>query len=154
MRTITSVAVHHTAGREGTQTWDAIRRYHMEDRGWRDIGYHYGIGQWGRGEFVIMIGRPLADAGAHVKNYNSSSIGVVFEGNFEDEQPHQQQLELGAQCITDLCARYRLTAQDVKGHREFMGAQTACPGRLFPISTLRGMVSDRLRWRKDRGFDA
>lgn len=53
-----------------------IRRWHMEDNGWQDIGYHYVIKRDG----TVETGRPVERAGAHVKGHNARSIGVCLVG--------------------------------------------------------------------------
>lgn len=76
-RTITEIIVHCTASREGQpMTVDAIRRMHIKDRGWSDIGYHYVVYLDGS----IHEGRPVDKAGAHCLNHNTHSIGVVYVG--------------------------------------------------------------------------
>ena len=61
-----------------------IRRWHVEDNGWSDIGYHYVIRRNGD----VEIGRPLDRSGAHTKGYNANSIGVCLVGRdfFTSEQ--------------------------------------------------------------------
>jgi N-acetylmuramoyl-L-alanine amidase len=60
-----------------------IHRWHKE-RGFDGIGYHYVINEQGGCE----NGRPLYWAGAHVKGYNSRSIGIclIGEGTYTLEQ--------------------------------------------------------------------
>jgi len=54
-----------------------FRKWHMEERGWSDVGYHYVI----RLNGTIEEGRPLHRIGAHAgKRHNSGSIGICFEG--------------------------------------------------------------------------
>lgn len=53
-----------------------IWRWHTQDKGWSDIGYHYVIRRNG----VVEAGRPLHKIGAHAKGHNSDSIGVCLIG--------------------------------------------------------------------------
>ena len=76
-RVINEIIVHCTASREGQpMTVDAIRRMHIKDRGWSDIGYHYVVYIDGS----IHEGRPVNISGAHCKYHNTHSIGVVYVG--------------------------------------------------------------------------
>ena len=50
-----------------------------EGRGWRDIGYHNVIRRSG----VLEAGRPIVEAGAHVKGHNKNSIGVCLVGGID-----------------------------------------------------------------------
>lgn len=61
-----------------------IRDWHVKERGWRDIGYHFVI----RRDGVIEKGRPLDYIGAHVKGHNKGSIGVcLVGGRGKDDKP-------------------------------------------------------------------
>lgn len=52
-----------------------IREMHL-DRGWQDIGYHFVIRRNG----TVETGENLNSLGAHVKGYNSISVGVCLVG--------------------------------------------------------------------------
>ncbi len=79
MRKIKLIIIHHTATYKDT-TVESIRSYHMNTRGWSDIGYHYLIDGKGR----IRLGRPVWRSGAHCKWHNRTSIGVAIIGNFQN----------------------------------------------------------------------
>jgi N-acetyl-anhydromuramyl-L-alanine amidase AmpD len=51
---------------------------------------------------------------------------VVFEGNFEKEQPTPAQMESLRALAAWLSAEYDLPASEIKGHSDY--ASTACPG--------------------------
>ena len=53
-----------------------IRLWHVEERGWDDIGYHYVIRRCGR----VEKGREESVSGAHAKGHNENSIGVCMVG--------------------------------------------------------------------------
>ena len=57
-----------------------IERMHKA-KGWREEGYHFGIDYSGQ----IEIGRSLEKIGAHVKGYNSKSVGVVYYGGLDHQ---------------------------------------------------------------------
>jgi N-acetyl-anhydromuramyl-L-alanine amidase AmpD len=61
-----------------------IRKWHQE-RGWKDIGYHFVIRRNGE----IEKGRHHAQLGAHVLGYNAVSLGICMVGretNYTDMQ--------------------------------------------------------------------
>ena len=63
-REITKIIIHCSATREGQNiSTETIRTWHMRDRGWSDIGYHYVIGLDG----IIDYGRGVSRIGAHTK---------------------------------------------------------------------------------------
>ncbi|GEM_PF-273194 len=79
-RVITDIVVHCTATPEGKDyNVGDIRRIHIKDKGWADIGYHYVV----RIDGTIEPGRDVNIIGAHVSGYNSHSIGVVYVGGVE-----------------------------------------------------------------------
>ena len=78
MRSSTDYIVIHCADTPPEMDIGAkeIRKWHVEERGWRDIGYHYVIRRDGN----IELGRPVTDSGAHVRGFNSRSVGVCLVG--------------------------------------------------------------------------
>lgn len=57
---------------------EEIRKWHLE-RGFDDIGYHH----VNRRDGTLEAGRPLDEIGAHVKGYNTGSIGVCLVGGVD-----------------------------------------------------------------------
>ena len=60
---------------------DEIRRWHVEERGWDDIGYHVVI----RRDGGVEGGRSPRLAGTHVRGHNQRSIGVCLVGGSRDD---------------------------------------------------------------------
>tara|TARA_B100000497_G_C7482500_1_gene296083 strand:- start:213 stop:653 length:441 start_codon:yes stop_codon:yes gene_type:complete len=80
MRQIKQLIVHCSATREGQDiSVDTIKKWHVEDRGWSDIGYHFYIDINGR----VEKGRDIAKIGAHCKGKNRNSIGICYCGGVE-----------------------------------------------------------------------
>jgi hypothetical protein len=131
VRTSTEVLViHHTAERGSTP--QQIHDYHRS-KGWSGIAYNYYVRQDGS----VYRGRPEWAAGGHTLNYNHNSIGICFEGNFEEEEMNGGQLEAGQWLIGDILTRY----PDLRlvGHRDLNA--TACPGRGFPMKEMTEQMS-------------
>ncbi len=128
MRRIDEIIWHCTATPEGRRvTVDDVRRWHVMERGWSDIGYHYIIGLDGE----VWKGRPLAVAGAHVRGRNAHSIGVAYVGGLDaagqpkDTRTAAQRAAL-YRLTGELIERFGLDARkSVRGHNEF--ANKACP---------------------------
>ncbi len=133
MRNIDTIIIHCTAtrpnwweGKTSQQKVDEVRRWHVEDRGWSDIGYHYLIDRDG----TIVEGRPLERTGAHAKGHNTGSVGISlfgghggnvsdqFEDNFTEDQDR---------ALRELMDRLKAEHPIVKtiGHNEV--ANKACP---------------------------
>lgn len=76
-RKINLIVVHCTGTEEGEDvSVQAIRNYHVNHNGWRDIGYHYVIYRDGS----LHEGRDVNISGGHARGYNSNSIGIVYVG--------------------------------------------------------------------------
>jgi N-acetylmuramoyl-L-alanine amidase len=82
MRQINKIIVHCSATREGQDiSVDTIRKWHVEGRGWSDIGYHFYIDVHGN----IHKGRDIAKIGAHCKGQKRKSIGICDAGGGEGD---------------------------------------------------------------------
>jgi len=119
-RRIDYIAIHCTATPEGRDmTVEQIRRIHMRDNGWSDIGYHYVIYRDG----TIHGGRPVDIVGAHVSGYNSHSIGVVYVGGVAADGKTPKDTRTDEQKRSMLALLQRLSKlypkAKVMGHREF-----------------------------------
>ncbi|MBQ9757176.1 MAG: N-acetylmuramoyl-L-alanine amidase [Clostridia bacterium] len=120
------IILHHRAG---TGDAESIHRGHLNN-GWCGIGYHFYV----RKDGSIYRGRPIATEGAHCTGYNKESIGVCFEGNFEnDEMMPLKQKNAGKQLISHLLRLYPKAI--VKRHKDF--SSTACPGKNFPFDEIK-----------------
>lgn len=134
MREINEIIVHCTATRPewraGQRTSTKVRevkRWHVKDRGWSDIGYHYLIDRDG----TVAAGRPVERSGAHTRGRNHNSVGVAlfgghggtshdrFVANFTPEQDKALR-----KLIADLRAKYP-AIMVVSGHNAY--AAKACP---------------------------
>ena len=69
-----------------------IRKWHVQDNGWRDVGYHYIIRRNGE----VELGRSIRDTGAHAAGYNHKSVSVCMVGGMAEDNsaennftPHQ-----------------------------------------------------------------
>lgn len=125
MREITKVIVHCAATPEGRDVaTEEIKRWHTEERGWSDIGYHWVIELDGS----TNEGRSEDINGAHCRGHNSDSIGICYvggsdsEGNPKDTRTEGQRDALVA-LIKEILDRY--PDAEVFGHRDF--SKKACP---------------------------
>lgn len=123
MRKIENIVIHCS----DTPEWkefdiDDIRKWHVEENGWTDVGYHYVVLLDG----TIQIGRALDVPGAHVKGHNAHSIGICYIGGgdgVDTRTPHQEgSLEI-------LINYLKLVFKGVKvlGHCDFEGVTKTCP---------------------------
>ena len=124
-RTITEIIVHCSATPEGRDVGvEAIRDYHVKQRGWSDIGYHFIITLDGR----VKAGRPLDKAGAHTRGHNAQSIGICYIGGLDsDGRPKDTRTPSQRAAMLDLLCRLKriYPTASIHGHNEF--AAKACP---------------------------
>ena len=133
------IIIHCSATPDGREvSWGAIRRFHVEQRGWRDIGYHYGIELVGD-YYEILQGRFPDEEGAHCRGQNYDSIGVCLVGSFDEQPPPEAQIERAIHLVAWLCRRFVIPAKYVYGHREFDPKKT-CPGAAFDLDKFRFLL--------------
>lgn len=127
MRKIKYLVVHCSATKEG-QYFDAakIRDWHVNGNGWIDIGYHYVIKLDG----TIEKGRPVSQIGAHVKGFNSYSIGICYVGGLnQDGKPKDTRTPEQKRAMSNLLVALKniFTGAEILGHRDFKDVAKACP---------------------------
>lgn len=145
-RKVRYLVVHHN-GVPG-RTIDDIRRTHVAENGWKDIGYHHVYHDDAEGS--EHAGRKASMAGAHTKNLNGVSKGycLIGNGNVRDFSEAQYK-NLIARLVVD-CKLYGLDERAVIGHREtpkYGGAPTkkTCPGSKVNLDKLRARVKQALQ---------
>jgi hypothetical protein len=142
MRRITGIILHHTAG-PPEQSVESIRRFHVDGRGWSDIGYHYVLTRHS-GLWSIEHGRDLSRVGAHTRGQNASTIGVAVCGDWSQSdiaRTAPTAYRLLHDWLVLLCRLHGLGSHDISGHRDH--SPTLCPG--FDHSVLRSQVARSLR---------
>ena len=142
-RGINEIVLHHTWSPtakqyKGTATWTAIRDYHVNVRGWSDIGYHFGIGP----DSTVWRLRPVERSGAHVLNRNAHTVGVALVGNFDVEDPMANGLPMAALVFRILLDRFGLGIGAVRFHREFQNK--TCPGTRIDLAAFRQLVAEAM----------
>lgn len=97
-----------------------VQAFHIDSRGWADIGYNYAVDQDG----TAYVGRGRDVVGAHCLDHNTSGIGVVvLIGSNEHPSPAALATVRELWQDTSHAAGRILTPL---GHRD--GFQTSCPG--------------------------
>ncbi|WP_406027449.1 N-acetylmuramoyl-L-alanine amidase [Nocardioides sp. NBC_00850] len=154
--------VHHTVN-TNSYTRDqvpgiirSIYAYHVQSRGWRDIGYNFLVDKFGRiweGRYG-GVDRPVV--GAHTSGHNSYGFGASAIGNFDNVAPptalvnafgtlfawklslHGVRGNKGSTRMGD-----RTFSHAIMGHRD--AGSTACPGRYLyaKLSTIRSQAGSK-----------
>lgn len=100
-----------------------IQRFHMKERGWGDVGYHYVVDRAGR----VWEGRPIQYQGAHVSDQNEHNVGIMLLGNFDNQLPSNVQLAAAQTMTAAIMSQYNVPVHRVYTHQELKPTQ--CPGR-------------------------
>lgn len=130
MRYFDDIIIHCSATIAGKDIKaDTIRKWHMNDNGWDDCGYHYIIDLDG----TIEEGRPLDIEGNHCHGHNKNSVGVCYIGGLDARRkPKDTRTPAQKKALARLIWQLTLKALNagfgipaVHGHRDY--ANKACP---------------------------
>ena len=149
--------IHHTVNTNNYGPDDVphmlwmIQSYHMDTRGWDDIGYNFVLDKFGRIWHARQgsIYEPIS--GAHVSGLNTESMGVSVLGTFSRVDPGQAVIDslirlfgwklslfgvdpLGTSFVRSAGGDYAdpgemVLLHNLSGHRD--NQQTACPGNIL-----------------------
>ena len=123
MRQIKQIIVHCTAPtrlveREAiNEQVKEVEKWHVVDRGWKAIGYHY---LWSQRQ--VVQGQAIEMIGSHAKGQNKDSIGIALFGGFGSDADdlateHFTPLQLAAACDRQkLQGQYNIKNERVIGH--------------------------------------
>lgn len=125
--------VHHSTGRNlGDRSLFAwvrnIQAYHMDVRGWSDIGYNelYGYDP-AEDRLYVFKGRGNGVLGAHVAGHNTTSIGGCFLGDYRDgRDTFTAEMWQFVTFRREQLSTYAGRSLTLLGHSHL--APTACPG--------------------------
>ncbi|CAF4916860.1 unnamed protein product [Pieris macdunnoughi] len=124
------VVIHHSYSPSAcedsnscAQAMRSMQNYHMDEHGWWDIGYNFGIG----GDGAAYEGRGWTVLGAHSLRFNNYSLGICLIGDWRYKVPPALQIKTAKELISAgvdlgfIKADYKLI-----GHRQVR--DTECPG--------------------------
>lgn len=140
LKKVEMIILHHMAHK--TADIHSVHNYHRSrtytnSSGktvyWSGIGYNYFITFDG----IIYEARGL-NVGAHTLNYNNRSIGIGFQGDFQQQQMPDAQLKAGAALCKKLLQDHSLTEKNIKLHKDL--SATACPGKNFRFTELKELL--------------
>lgn len=131
---ITLLDLHHTGADEVNTK--AVRDYHMNVRGYGDIGYNMVIEPDG----TVGMGRDVKWTAAHDigmvngQVMNKISFGLAHIGNFEKREMPEAQFQSSVREAAKICKKYLIlpTSTFVRKHSDQF--QTVCPGKFFPYA--------------------
>jgi N-acetylmuramoyl-L-alanine amidase len=121
--------VIHCADTLASQDFSAadIRGWHINERRWADIGYHFVI----RRDGSVEVGRPVWAVGAGVQGWNANSIHICLVGGRrkgggeENNFTPAQWRSLRALVLT--LRELDEGSERIVGHRDYPGVDKYCP---------------------------
>jgi len=127
------VILHHSLTKDGSVVdYTAIRNYHINTNGWRDIGYHYLLEKMPDGKPTILKGRMENETGAHTLGHNEA-IGICIVGNYDITELPDDLYMLLVDLLDELNKNHN--GIYVMGHNEY--SDKSCPGKNFPLAILK-----------------
>lgn len=132
---IREIVIHHSDGRAPapdmeTKVLRGIQSYHMDEKKWGDLAYHFLIAPSGR----IYEGRNPAYAGDSATKYDlQGKLLICLLGGYEKTPPTTEALRALTHFVRAKMAEHGVPPAAVKGHRDY--ASTDCPGR-YPYAWL------------------
>ncbi len=142
-----AVIIHHSATRTGNAA--IFDKWHREENGWEGVGYDFVIGNGsdsGDGEIETTFRWRNQIPGAHTGGTpgnwaNVDGIGICLVGDFDSSSPTSRQMQSLARLVQFLQQRYGIPKSRIYGHGTTPGGHiTDCPGRRFPMSTLKSSL--------------
>lgn len=108
---------------------ETIRDWHINYRGWLDIGYALVV----RRDGSVELGRDLdndgdifEEIGAHTLGYNKESIGLCWVGGYGGVDNRTEAQKRTMESITKMLHTWYPNAE-IKGHRDFENVNKDCP---------------------------
>lgn len=142
----TSIILHCSDTEDGYgNSTPAIKKYHMDQLGFKDIGYHYLLERVA-GRIIVQLGRSHYQEGAHCKagGKNANSLGVCVVGKFDHEPPDPAIYGATTMFLAALCFTFGIHTASLYGHRDWELAKT-CPGMCWDMDRTRADVERLLR---------
>jgi len=128
LKGITSVVLHHTESPNQPPAMEkarlvGVQRFHIEEKGWGDIAYHYLIGPSG----TIYEGRDWRLQGDSGTSYDlDGRLLICLVGSFTEQLPEAATMQSMIALVAAKLHEHGLKSADVVTHR--MVAATDCPG--------------------------
>lgn len=98
-----------------------IQTFHIESKGWDDIGYNFLVG----GDGAVYVGRGWNIQGAHTRGYNTKSICIALIGTFNRIIPPTRQLIAAQKMIEEGVKLKKLVANyKLYGHRQLIASES------------------------------
>jgi N-acetylmuramoyl-L-alanine amidase len=133
LRKNTDMIVIHCAATKASMDigYEEIRKWHVDQNGWDDVGYHFIIRRDGK----VEIGRPAGFQGAHAPAVNSRSIAICLIGGMADDNGPENNFTLeqffSLKDTIEMVLKKYPHIKEIVGHSDVQENKPNCPG--FPL---------------------
>jgi len=141
----TTIVIHHSATQTGSAR--SFDKYHREQKGWDELGYHFVIGNGTEtpdGQIEVGPRWNTQKHGAHCKTpsnyYNDHGIGICLVGDFTKSRPTARQLSSLQKLVAFLSQTCRIPPSRVTTHGH-INKKTQCPGQYFALGPVQRYLS-------------
>ena len=130
MREVNSIHIHHSGTDYAHHDYVAfIRKIHVKQNGWRDVGYNYFINQKGH----LFICRPINQSPASIKGHNFGAIAICVSGASGINDDQKSTL---IKLCRNLVSIFNIDEKNILRHKDL--ADTLCPN--FDINFLKKAI--------------
>lgn len=138
---ITHICIHHSAA-PATIAIQNVAEYHVKDRGWPGIGYHFYV----KPDGATYQTNHMETVSYHVADNNHYTVGVCVAGDFTYQPPPATQVEAAARLVAWLMQELKVPDAHIMGHKEFPKNDTSCPGETWLKNvTWKNTLLDKVR---------
>ena len=146
----------HDTGVPVDQSAATIDRYHREERGYSQIGYHWLVrknGDLEQGRSENIVGAHVAGKNLTIQSPNSHSIGIAMTGDQSLADTPTVQRDALVNKVAELCITYGVPPANVRGHGEVEPGNSDLSHE--EMDTFRPLVEARIaEIRRERGVEA
>ena len=124
-----SIIIHCAATKPSMDIgYDEIRKWHVDQNGWDDVGYHFIIRRNGQ----LEKARPEGYSGAHAPSHNGRSIGICLVGGMAEDGSAENNFTLEQfltlkDLVNMIMDKYS-DITEVLGHCDVQDNKPNCPG--------------------------
>jgi hypothetical protein len=143
--TIAGLMVHHTGVRldDNRDAPERLRLHqrHHQAQGWSDLAYHVGVDLDGN---VYELRDPAVPGQTGTPYDPTGWLLVVAEGNFDEQDPTEEQLTAIAQVLAWAARVFDVDPADISTHRHHVPT-TRCPGEALFTEVTGGGLARRVQ---------
>lgn len=121
------IIVHHDGVSRKGPSFHVVNEYHetlhfpKSSLGFF-IGYHF----WIERDGTLKQARSENEIGAHTQGQNYTALGLGLAGNFDEENPTEEQIDTLGELLSRLCLTYGIEYDHIVPHRKY--TQKTCFG--------------------------